>query len=132
MLRPTELVAASLLKSAMIAMCATLSIPACAAASKARHSQHLMTGQASYYRHGQVTASGERFNPGALTAAHRTLPFGTRVVVKNLRTNKHVTVRINDRGPFIKGRIVDLSFAAARAIDMTHSGTATVSMAVVE
>jgi rare lipoprotein A len=68
--------------------------------------------------HGRKTASGERFNTGALTAAHKTLPFGTRVRVVNVHTGRSVVVRINDRGPFIRGRVIDLSKAAARAIGM--------------
>lgn len=64
------------------------------------------------------TASGERMNPGALIAAHRTLPFGTRVRVTNLANGRSVTVRIVDRGPFVRGRCIDLSPTAARAIDM--------------
>ena len=87
---------------------------------------------ASYYGQsfaGRRTASGERFNPSAMTAAHRTLPFGTRVRVTHARTGKHVVVRINDRGPFVKGRAIDLSSGAARAIGM--GGTAKVRIQVV-
>jgi rare lipoprotein A len=87
-------------------------------------------GTASYYQHGQMVASGARFNPGALTAAHRTLPFGTRVRVTHLGSGRSVEVRINDRGPFIAGRIIDLSKAAAQLIGMTASGVARVSMTV--
>ena len=87
-------------------------------------------GTASYYGHGQVVASGARFNPGALTAAHRTLPFGTRVRVTHLGSGRSVEVRINDRGPFIAGRIIDLSRAAAAVIGMTASGVARVSMTI--
>ena len=76
------------------------------------------SGLASYYSELQSTASGERFNPNELTAAHNTLPFGTRVRVTNRHNGKLVVVRINDRGPFVKGRIIDLSRAAARAIDL--------------
>ena len=79
-------------------------------------------GLASYYWQGQRVASGGRFNPNALTAAHRTLPFGTKVKVTNLRNHRSVVVTINDRGPFIKGRIIDLSLAAAKVIGMTKSG----------
>jgi peptidoglycan lytic transglycosylase len=71
---------------------------------------------------GHRTASGERFNPGAMTAAHRTLPFGTRVRVTNSHTGRSVIVRINDRGPFVKGRSIDLSSGAARAIGMGSTG----------
>ena len=70
---------------------------------------------------GRRTASGERFNPGAMTAAHRTLPFGTKVRVTNSRNGRSVIVRINDRGPFVKGRSIDLSSGAARAIGMGAS-----------
>ena len=76
---------------------------------------------ATYYGQefaGHRTASGETFNPNALTAAHRTLPFGTRVRVTNSRNGRSVIVRINDRGPFVKGRAIDLSSAAAQAIGM--------------
>jgi rare lipoprotein A len=87
-------------------------------------------GTASYYQHGQMVASGARFNPSALTAAHRSLPFGTRVRVTHLGSGRSVEVRINDRGPFIAGRIIDLSKAAAQLIGMTASGVARVSMTV--
>src|SRR5262245_25731124 len=76
---------------------------------------------ASYYGKelaGRRTASGERFNPSAMTAAHRTLPFGTRVRVTNTHNGRSMIVRINDRGPFVKGRSIDLSSGAARAIGM--------------
>lgn len=88
------------------------------------------SGVASYYWQGQQTASGARFNPNGLTAAHRTLPFGTRVLVTNQTNGRSVTVTINDRGPFIKGRIIDLSRGAAQAIGMTGAGLARVSIAV--
>jgi rare lipoprotein A len=90
-------------------------------------------GLASWYgaRHaGRRTANGERFDPGALTAAHRTLPFGSRVRVTNLENGRSVVVRINDRGPFAEGRVVDLSEAAARALGMTASGVARVLLEV--
>jgi rare lipoprotein A len=85
---------------------------------------------ASYYWQGQMTASGARFNPGALTAAHRSLPFGTRVRVTNHSNGRSVVVTINDRGPFIGGRIIDLSRAAAQAISMTGAGVTRVSLEV--
>jgi rare lipoprotein A len=88
------------------------------------------SGIASYYWQGQMTASGARFNPSAMTAAHRTLPFGTRVLVTNHSNGRSVTVTINDRGPFIKGRIIDLSKAAAGAIGMQGQGLARVSVSV--
>lgn len=71
---------------------------------------------------GRRTASGERMDPRAMTAAHRTLPFGTRLVVTNPSTGRSVTVRINDRGPFVRGRCIDLSTGAARAIGMGGTG----------
>jgi rare lipoprotein A len=99
------------------------------------HSRHLTkshrslggSGVASVYsdRH---TASGERMNSGAMTAAHRTLPFGTKVTVVNNHTGRSVVVRINDRGPFVHGRVIDLSPAAARAIGV--NGLAAVSLKV--
>ena len=87
------------------------------------------TGNASYYgsqHHGNQTASGERFNQNGLTAAHRQLPFGTRVKVTNLDNDKSVIVRINDRGPHARGRLIDLSRAAAEQIGMLRSGAAPV------
>lgn len=79
-------------------------------------------GVASYYKHGKRTANGERFNPHGLTAAHRTLKFGTKVRVTHLKTKRSVIVRINDRGPFIRGRIIDLSYGAARAVGLKGTG----------
>jgi len=91
---------------------------------------HAQSGIASVYaEHGGRTANGERVVPGALTAAHRTLPFGTRVRVTNRRNGRSVVVRINDRGPFVRGRIIDLTPAAARAIGV--SGLAPVMVEVV-
>jgi len=86
------------------------------------------TGKASYYKHGSRTANGERFNPHGLTAAHRTLPFGTKVLVTNLKNGKSVIVRINDRGPHVKGRIIDLSYGAAKAVGLTAMGVAQVKI----
>lgn len=80
------------------------------------------TGKASYYRHGKRTANGERFDPHGYTAAHRTLPFGTRVLVTNLKNGMSVIVRINDRGPHVKGRIIDLSLGAAKVVGLTAHG----------
>ncbi len=81
--------------------------------------------------HGRVTASGEVFNQDALTAAHRTLPFNTTVRVHNLRNGKTVQVRNNDRGPFVRGRIIDLSLEAARRIDMVRDGVVPVRVEVI-
>jgi rare lipoprotein A len=85
------------------------------------------TGVAAYY-HGGRTASGEVSGPNGLTAAHRTLPFGTRVRVTNIHNGRSVSVRINDRGPYGRGRIIDVSYAAARELGMIGSGTARVSV----
>ena len=85
------------------------------------------SGGAAYYGGGR-TASGERSGSNELTAAHRTLPFGTRVLVTNLRNGRSVIVRINDRGPYGRGRIIDVSVAAARELGMIGSGTAKVSV----
>ena len=82
-------------------------------------------GKVSWYGdrfHGRRTASGERFDMHELTAAHKTLPFGTRVKVRHLDTGKEVEVRINDRGPHVRGRIIDLSRAAAAALGMLQAG----------
>jgi len=93
-----------------------------------------MRGIASWYGpgfSGRPTASGETFNPNAMTAAHRSLPFGTKVRVTNAHTGQSVVVRINDRGPFVRGRVIDLSAAAARAIGLVGSGVAPVRIDVV-
>lgn len=90
----------------------------------------VLTGMASYYWQPQPVASGGRFNPNALTAAHKTLPFGTRVRVKNLNNGRTVTVTINDRGPYIRGRIIDLSKRAATIVGMRKSGIAPVTVTV--
>ena len=94
---------------------------------------NVLTGTASWYGpdfHGRSTSNGEVFNMYDLTAAHKTLPFGTRVMVTNLLNGKSVQVRINDRGPFISGRIIDLSYAAARLLEMIGPGTAEVRLEV--
>ncbi len=90
-------------------------------------------GVASWYGkkfHGNPTASGEIYDMYHLTAAHRTLPLGTYVMVTSVENNRSVEVKINDRGPFVKGRIIDLSYAAARSIDMVEKGTARVKVVV--
>jgi rare lipoprotein A len=88
-------------------------------------------GTASYYGRelaGNRTASGERFNPKAMTAAHRTLPLGTKLRVINKTNGKSVIVRINDRGPFVKKRLIDISLGAAQAINMVRAGKAMVRL----
>jgi rare lipoprotein A len=79
-------------------------------------------GSASWYALTSKTASGERMNPAAMTAAHRSLPFGSKIKVTNQRNGKSVIVRVNDRGPFIKGRVLDLSKAAAQKLGFINSG----------
>ena len=91
-------------------------------------------GYACYYGkeyNGRQTASGETFKNSEMTAAHRTLPFGVKVKVTNLKNNKSVVVRINDRGPFDRDRIIDLSYAAAVALDMVKDGVVPVVVEVV-
>lgn len=95
----------------------------------------IQRGKASWYGnqfHGRKTASGERMNQHDLTAAHRTLPFGTKVRVVNQRNGKAVIVRINDRGPYGRGRIIDLSKEAAKRIDMIRSGIVPVTVEIIE
>jgi rare lipoprotein A len=107
------------------ALCGGFLMLACVSGANAQ------TGIASVYgAKGGRTANGEQVSPRALTAAHKTLPFGTRVRVINRRNGRSVTVRINDRGPFVRGRIIDLTPAAARALGF--SGLAPVTVAVVE
>ena len=93
---------------------------------------YISYGRASYYGHKSRTARGETTDVADLTAAHPTLPFGTRVRVTNLFTGKSVTVRINDRGPFVRGRIVDLSYSAAEQLGIVGRGVAHVRLEVVE
>lgn len=93
--------------------------------------ESVQQGKASYYGaryHGRKTASGEAFNKNALTAAHPTFPFGTQVRVTNLINQQSIVVRVNDRGPYAKGRIIDLSEQAAREIDMIRAGVAKVKV----
>lgn len=97
--------------------------------------QKIEDGVASWYGpnfHGKLTANGETYNMHGLTAAHRTLPFDTIVKVKNLDNGQSVEVRINDRGPYAKDRIIDLSKEAARKIDMLNSGTARVELILMQ
>jgi rare lipoprotein A len=93
---------------------------------------HALKGIASYYGKGERTATGEAFNPQDLTAAHMTLPFGTRVRVTRVDNGDSVVVRINDRGPFKPGRVIDLSTKAAEDLGMTGKGLAAVSLEVLD
>jgi rare lipoprotein A len=98
--------------------------------ASAEETKPIQTGAASWYGpgfHGKRTANGETFNTNALTAAHKTLPFGTQVRVKNERTGKSVVVRINDRGPYAHGRVIDLSKAAAEAVGISGVGQVTLA-----
>jgi len=110
---------------------AALALSIVAVASPALAKGDGKCGHASWYALTSKTASGERMNPAKLTAAHRSLPFGTKVEVTNKRNGKSVVVRINDRGPFIKGRMIDVSKAAAANIGMVRSGTAQVCYRIV-
>ena len=95
---------------------------------------NIQRGVASWYGeefHGKLTSNKEIYNMNDLTAAHKTLPFGTHVIVTNLNNNKSVTVRINDRGPFVEGRDIDLSYAAAKVLDMIGPGVIPVTMEII-
>jgi rare lipoprotein A len=94
--------------------------------------KHALEGIASFYSYDTQTASGEKFDPRAMVAAHRTLPFGTWIRVTDLDTAQSVTVRVNDRGPYIDGRIVDLTSAAAESLGITTRGLAKVKLELVE
>ena len=110
----------------------SLSVPA--AEAKIAAFEAIGGGEASYYGAelaGNRTANGERFNPNALTAAHRTLPLGTKLRVTNKANGKSVVVRVNDRGPFVRSRVLDVSLAAAREISMVRSGKAQVTLEIV-
>ena len=103
----------------------------CPILNEARAGEREEIGLASYYFEGQKTASGEPFDSDALTGAHRTVPFGTTVRVTMLKTGKQVIVRINDRGPFVKGRIIDVSRHAAEVLGMVGAGLARVKVEIV-
>ena len=95
----------------------------------------LQTGKASWYGgrwHGRLTANGERYDQNSMTAAHKTLRFGTKVRVTNLWTKKSCIVRVNNRGPYVKGRVIDLSVAAAKEIGSYWSGVVPVKLEVVQ
>jgi len=108
-----------------IAVCSTMA----GFASQAEASSQC--GKASWYKMGTKTASGERMDARALAAAHRSLPFGTKVRVDNLSNGRSVVVRINDRGPFVGGRVIDVTQGAAERLGMVHSGVARVKVTVV-
>jgi rare lipoprotein A len=120
-----------------VAPTAEVTAPAATSEEAASAPQETMLGRgsASYYAakfQGRRTASGEAFDNNDMTAAHRTLPFGTKVRVTNPVTGASVVVRINDRGPFTRGRLIDVSRAAANQLGMVASGHATVELALIE
>jgi rare lipoprotein A len=103
-----------------------------ASEKNAAETQLASHGVASFYTEGTQTANGERFDTHKLTAAHRTLPFGTRLRVTNVTTGRSVTVRVNDRGQFVPGRVVDVSYSAAETLGMVKRGIAKVKLDVVQ
>jgi rare lipoprotein A len=102
------------------------------ARSSAANTTTASSGIASFYTEGTKTASGEKFNTLEMTAAHPTLPFGTKLRVTNVSTGQAVTVRVNDRGPYVQGRVVDVSYSAADALGMVGKGVAKVKLDVVQ
>jgi rare lipoprotein A len=120
---------------AVLSGCATVATPPPVESRVVVPEHTSQSGPASWYgqhHHGRPTANGETFDMYALTAAHPTLPLGTRVAVTNLANGRVVEVRINDRGPTIPGRIIDLSYAAARALRAVGTGIVPVSVKVIE
>lgn len=119
----------------LIISCLLGLLAGCSGLSSTDGGSYNAKGQASYYgakHQGKRTASGERFDQNQLTAAHRTLPFGSQVRVTNLNNDKSVIVRINDRGPYARSRIIDLSRQAAQQLDMLRSGVAPVRVVSVD
>lgn len=117
---------------------AVATLNSCRTSKKVRKPSKVKTyqkGEASWYGpgfNGKLTANGEKFNMYKLTAAHKKLAFGTKVKVTNLNNGKSVIVRINDRGPFVKGRIIDLSKKAAQEIDMINAGHVPVKLVIIK
>ena len=126
------------LKPALLLMVfATLAVSGCGGGSGEPSTEpgSVQEGEASYYAHkyhGRTTANGETYDENKMTAAHKTLPFGTTVRVTNLANGKKVVVRINDSGPFIKGRIIDLSYKAAGELDYISRGVVKVRVEVLK
>jgi len=119
--------------SAAMAVGTMLALAGCATVPQTAHRPATESGVASYYAKsldGERTASGERYDRKALTAAHRTLPFGSRVKVTNLANGRSVVVRINDRGPYVEKRVIDLSWAAAEELKFLDKGTTKVRLEV--
>lgn len=118
----------------LIILLSSLSYTNCCCLGGSQQTGYIQYGEASYYGdafHGKKTASGEIFNKWDYTCAHKKLPFNTRVRVTNLKNKKSVLVRVNDRGPFVKGRVIDLSFAAAKKIGMIKEGVVKVKIEVI-
>lgn len=118
-----------------VAVASMAALSGCATVPRSTDRPVTETGVASYYAKtldGWRTANGERYDSQALTAAHRTLPFGSQVRVTNLDNGRSVVVRINDRGPHVENRVIDLSYAAARKLQFLHEGTARVSLEVLD
>lgn len=144
-LKKSKFQSRKVLTQALILALAVLT-PSCVSSNKALASPGKATqeviqwkdyekGKASWYGgrwHGRKTANGERYNQNTLTAAHKKLPFGTKVKVTNLRNGKSVVVRINNRGPYTKGRVIDLSVAAAKEIGIHSRGVGAVELAIVK
>ena len=118
-----------------LAVASLAALAACATTSPTASRPARESGIASYYAealNGQRTASGERYDRQAFTAAHPTLPFGSRVRVTNLDNGRSVVVRINDRGPYVENRVIDLSYAAARELQFLSDGTTRVRLEVLD
>ena len=118
--------------SKMRAKIISVGLLAAATLIPASFAQAAQVGHASWYALHSRTASGEQMNPSALTAAHRSLPFGSKVLVENLSNGRSVVVRINDRGPFVGGRLIDLTKAAAGKLGFVSSGIARVRLTVLQ
>ncbi len=132
---PLRLLAGWLCAVVLLALAGCGSTPKSGSGAASAPIGHSESGQASYYGnefHGRKTANGERFDQAKLTAAHRTLPFGTRLKVTNTQTGKSVQVRVNDRGPFVKGRVIDLSSSAFKTIASINAGVVPVRIQVVD
>ena len=125
----------ALLLSVVLAACSSAPRFTTAPDTSVPSGPHQLQGIASYYAdefNGRTTANGEVFDMHAMTAAHRSLPFDTRVKVRNLENGREVIVRINDRGPFVDNRVIDLSLGAAREIGLVASGTAPVQLEIIQ
>lgn len=132
---PLRPLAAWVCALALLVLAGCSSAPKSGSGASAIPSGHSESGMASYYGNefqSRKTANGERFDQGKLTAAHRTLPFGTRLKVTNTQNGKSVQVRVNDRGPFVKGRIIDLSSSAFKTIASQNAGVVPVRIQVID